>query len=1070
MKHAVRRASAVAVISLAIMAVTAFFALLLLAPFFGWQISPYKQLGIWTIDKTVPYPDYREHLGFFWILKNMKIAKPGSRLLYDEKSDYFGFYPYGKQDWRTISLPETGRKPEMIYIADTYGVYTDDYMQRRISGEISPILYGALTDSDLRIITANLGGGNTLIAEFNTAASPTNLKNRKNLGALLGMNWTGWIGKYFENLAAGDEVPDWVVLNYEEQRKEKWNFFGRGFILISENDWVEVLTEADDVGPEGLKFQFVESWGKTFRQQKPISYRYWFEWVVPDPGLEVVANYRLDLTPSGEAKLKVHGLSNVFPSVLRYDNPQYTGWYFAGDFADLEFANTPFRVLGISWLKRVLVDDTVDSNVYFFWKAYVPLMRRILSGAMAKKESREANQGIPEELKVKVRAFGKGFQMKDKDGIWRDFFVRGVNLGLAEPGKWFTEFPQSVATYMRWLNGIADMNANTVRVYTLPPPEFYKALYVHNTENPEKTLYLLQEIWPEEHPANGDYLAPEYRESFLKEIDYGIDAVYGRANVPERKGRAWGIYTADVSPWLLGWLVGRELESEEVLATDARNKGAVYKGKFVSAADGATPTEVWLAESLDEVAYIEAERYGAVHPVAIVSWPTLDPLEHDSEWDPVTEKKNRWNDRAKVAIANFEITSRMTAGLFGAYHIYPNYPDLINNELGYDQYKDGQGILRYGGYLKEFMGTHAKFPALVAEFGMANGAGIAHFAPDGLHHGGIDEKTAGLQILRMLEAIKREGYMGGVIFEWMDEWAKKTWTTENFMIPYDRHVLWHNVVDPEQNYGLLANEVVTPSAPDATYQGKDALESLSVVADGSYLNLSLALSRGIDFSKEELLIGLDTLSRELGQMRWPLGNLPTSSGLEFLVRISGPDRAELLVIPTYNAAVSKFSTVKLWDGIFERIRPLVNGKVTTKDGRFIPEKYFDASALRYGAFDESGNLWRMEGNRIFIRLPWTLINVTDPSSLKVLQDSRTGYFNPQRDALKVVPTDGFVFSALLWDRSARKLSGSLQANPLRPYLWNGWEEVPRYIERYKKSYYILQEAWAEPRKAESVFR
>ena len=1062
MKNAARRMSAVAVISIAMIAVTALFAILLVAPFVGWQISSHKELGVWTIDKTVPYPDYREHLGFFWILKNMKISKPGSRLLYDEKSDYFGFYPYGKEDWRTVSMPENGRKPEIIYIVDTYGVYTDDYMQRRISGEISPILFGALTDSDLRIITANLGGGNTLIAEFNTAASPTNLKNRKSLGALLGMNWKGWIGKYFEDLSKGGEVPSWIVLNYEEQRRTKWNFFGRGYILISENDWVEVLTEAEDVGPDGLKFQYEEAWAKAFKQPGPISYRYWFEWTIPDPGIEVAANYRFDLSPSGAAKLKAHGLPEVFPAVLKYENPQYTGWYFAGDFAELEFAKTPFRVLGISWLKRLLVDDTVDSNVYFFWKAYVPLMRHIISGSLAKKESKTLQKAVTEDLKINVRAFGKGFQKRDKDGIWRDFFVRGVNMGLAEPGKFFTEFPQSVNTYLRWLKGISDMNANTVRIYTLPPPEFYKALYVHNTENPDKALYLLQEIWPEEHPPNGDYLALEYRESFLKEIDYGIDAVYGRANVPERRFRAWGIYTADVSPWLLGWLVGRELESEEVLATDARNKGATYKGKFVSAADGASPTEVWLAESLDEVAYIEAERYGALHPVAIVSWPTLDPLDHDSEWDPVTGKKNRWNDRAEVAIANFEITSRMTAGLFGAYHIYPNYPDLINNELGYDAYKDEHGMLRYGGYLREFMGTHGKFPALVAEFGMANGAGIAHFAPDGLHHGGIDEKTAGFQILRMMEAIKREGYMGGVVFEWMDEWAKKTWTTENLMIPYDRHVLWHNVVDPEQNYGLLANEVVTPQAPDVTYQGKDLIESLSLVADGSYLNVNIVLSREIDFSREEILIGLDTLGRDLGQMRWPVGNLSTGSGLEFVVRIPSLDKADLLVIPTYNTANSKFSTVKRWDGIFERINLLVNAKVITKDGRTIPEIYFDASALRKGAFDESGNLWRIDGNRIFLRLPWTLINVTDPSSLKVLQDGRTGYFNPQRDALKVVPTDGFVVSALAWDRNAKKPSGSMQANPLRPYLWNGWEEVPRYIERYKKSYYMLQEAWAKP--------
>ncbi len=28
-------------------------------------------------------------------------------------------------------------------------------------------------------------------------------------------------------------------------------------------------------------------------------------------------------------------------------------------------------------------------------------------------------------------------------------------------------------------------------------------------------------------------------------------------------------------------------------------------------------------------------------------------------------------------------------------------------------------------------------------------------------------------IIRMFEAMEREGYSGGIIFAWMDEWAKK---------------------------------------------------------------------------------------------------------------------------------------------------------------------------------------------------------------------------------------------------------------------------------------------------------
>lgn len=1066
----VKRGSALVLLYVLMIVITVAFALIFFLPSLAWRLSPYRQLEVWAVDKTVPYPNYREHAGLFWILKHEKIAKLGSKQLYKEDSDYYGFYPYGEEEWKGIPLSSTGIKPDLIYIADTYGVYKDDYMQKRLSSDWSPKLYGGLSTEDITTIRENLGGGNTFIAEFNSGASPTNISDRDTLGRLLGLDWSGWIGRYFVDLSKGSEVPDWVVENYEDKKKEAWDFYGRGYVLFSDKDEIEVLSYGRDIGAGGMRFSFKDSWKKIFGLERSVSYRYWFEWTSPKPGTEVVAEYEFDLNERGRAKLEAAGLPSRFPAAYINENTQYTGWYFAGDFAEMEKPAAPYGRKGISWLKRILADDSVDNNDYFFWKAYVPLMQRILKDSLKARSARAQAGQTDLEPQIAVRAQGKGFQIKDKNGQWKDFFVRGVNMGLAEPGKYFTEFPKDLTTYLRWFDAIADMNANTVRVYTLPPPELYQALYLHNTKNPEKVLYLLQELWPEEHPEQGDYLAREYRESFLKEIDYGIDAIYGRANIPERKGRAWGIYTVDVSPWLLGWLVGRELESEEVIATDARNKGASYLGRFVSAGQKASPTEAWLAESLDEVATIEVERYGKQHPVAIVSWPTLDPKDHDSEWDPVTGKKNKGNDRASVAIEHFEITEAMEAGLFGAYHIYPNYPDFINNELEYGSYKDEKGLLRYGGYLKEFMESHRRYPALVAEFGMANGAGIAHFAPDGLHHGGIDEAAAGDEILRMFAAIEREGYAGGVVFEWMDEWVKKTWTTEILMIPYDRHVLWHNVVDPEQNYGLMANEVVKAKTSGAVVAGSGAIKSIELKADASYLNMDIEMTEPVDFSSQELLVGLDTLNRESGQMRWPVGNLETGSGMEFLVRISSQDKADLLVIPSYNAAFSRYATQVYDDGRFERMSMLVNGAVTTKEGRKIPEKRFDASSLPKGDFDEAGELWNIDGNFIRLRLPWTLINVSDPSSGMVLQDERTGYLGTDRDTLRITKTDGFLIEALLWDPKASALRGRLTMFREKPFTWAGWEEAPPYKERFKKSYYMLKEAWAVAAEEEKILR
>lgn len=1054
-------ATMLAFASMAVLVVTGLSFATFVLPFAIWRLMPSKPMNVWVVDKTVPRKDYKEHWGLFWLMQNLKITKAGSRVLYKENSDYFGFYPRDKKQWEASPIPISGAKPDMIYITDTYGVYADDFMQKKLSNDFSPKIYGGLSADDLWAIRRALGDDNTFIAEFNVAASPTNIQNRNALGKLLGVNWKGWIGQYYVDLSDRDAVPRWLIENFEIQKKTTWAYSGKGYVLLAEDDTVEVFLEGRDVTTDGLKINFREPYASSLKLKKPVSYRYYFEFITPDPALEVVADYDLNLTDEGLRHMAELGLSGVFPAIVKYPTPQYQGWYFCGDFGDLTPIPTPYGFWGMSWLKAMLADDTVDDNSYFYWKAYVPLMTSIFKDTRARRLAK-ATAAPPAKPELTVQIYGSGFKLKNGDGVWEDFFVRGVNMGLAEPGKYFTDFPEDVNAYRRWFDSIADMNANTVRSYTLPPPEFYRALDAHNRENPGKILYLLQEIWPEEHPKNGDYLAEEYRQSYQREIDYGVDAIYGRANIPERKGRAWGVYTTDVSKWLIGWLVGRELESEEVMSTDAKNKGAKYSGRYVSATAEATPTEVWLAESLDTVASIEVDRYGALHPVSLVSWPTLDPKEHDSEWDPETGKKNKGNDRASVTLEHLDKTPANDAGLFGSYHIYPNYPDFINNELAYGSYTDEEGLLRYGGYLREFMSTHRKHPALVAEYGMANGTLTAHFAPDGLDHGGVDETKAGRSILRMERAIHRENYAGGVVFEWMDEWVKKTWTTEYLMIPYERHVFWHNVADPEQNYGLMANDPVPPKVPAATIKGSGIVSSVAMAMDAAWFHLTVKLSRPLAQGGEKLYIGLDTFDRNLGQTMWPVGGLPARTGMEFAIEVSGTSGAQLLVIPSYNVGNAKYASVKGADGVFSRIEPLVNGPVKTKDGRQIPGKRVDVSTLRKGEFDESRNVWKTDGTTYEFRIPWTYINVTDPSSLTVLQDTRTDFFNPGQDSLKTVTTEGFVVSAIVWSDERKIPVGAATGDPAIPYRWEGWEVPPPYVERLKKSYYILKEAWKKP--------
>jgi len=469
----------------------------------------------------------------------------------------------------------------------------------------------------------------------------------------------------------------------------------------------------------------------------------------------------------------------------------------------------------------------------------------------------------------------------------------------------------------------------------------------------------------------------------------------------------------------------------------------------------ASATESWLAMNCDYVVKYENDTYGWQHPVAIVSWPTLDPIEHDSEWNAAGLKSLEYNDKVSVDINHIEVSTKMQAGFFGAYHIYPNYPDFMNNESKYDSYSDEEGRFRYGGYLKEFIETHTKYPALVAEFGLATGMGNAHTSPDGYNHGGLTEEQQGQGIVRMMKAIQKEGYAGGLIFEWIDEWAKKTWTTESFMIPYERHVFWHNKIDPEQNYGILAMDPLKPDEEIYSVSGNRKIQKVELKHDAAYLYLDITLDKEPDFTSDKYLVGLDTYDRQRGDFKFSRDiELSAPSGLEFLLDLQGPGNSKILVHPGYNISKGNYSSYPSTQGIFEEIRPLINSSRVTKSGQRIKVAYENGSLLNYGHFTESSiNNWYVDGNRIHLRIPWGRLNFSDPSESRVLDDKRK-LQNPQRDEIETIITDGILFSLLLIDVQTKLPVDVLCSET--PFKWNSWTEV-KYEERMKESFSIIQD-------------
>lgn len=651
-------------------------------------------------------------------------------------------------------------------------------------------------------------------------------------------------------------------------------------------------------------------------------------------------------------------------------------------------------------------------------------------------------QGAP-SLRVPVRAGRDYLEVRGARG-WEPLFVKGVNLGLALPGRWPTEFPQDPALYARWFDAIADLGANTVRAYTLLPPVFYRTLAAHNAAPGKPRLWLVQGVWTE-LPERHDFGRAEAIAEFEAEIARVIDALHGNLTLDPRPGHASGTYDADASASLLALVIGREWEPFAVRDYLAMVPGRRdWKGRWLRVRSG-NAMERWVAARCDFAAGHEAVRYGMLHPVTFANWPTLDPLRHPTESS--RDEEDRWrrrlglpglapiadpwdNDAVEIDAARIEPTAAMEAGFFASYHIYPNYPDFLNLDARYGAAKDG----RYAAYLRALKAHHGRQAVLVAEFGLSTSRGIAHVQPEGLHHGGIPEADQGRLEGDLLRKIRDARYAGGILFSWLDEWWKGTWSVTRLEVPVERRRLWLNVESPEQNYGLIA---ARPASLQRKLDGRGDdwpadTAPLQAAADEAYLWVKANATW-----KGRFRLALDTYAPERGERTLPE---PVETGVEFLVDLVRPGESRITVSAPYepyahldggDLASPLELTGKFVPLLFEANRARIG-----RDGRRFPAEVVERGALKEGVDYAIGD------GVIEIRIPWGLINVSDPSSRRVLHQ-----VGARGDELGSVVTDGF------------RLYGFTPDGPLGSirFTWPGWEE-PRYTLEPKVGLPALRDA------------
>jgi len=671
-------------------------------------------------------------------------------------------------------------------------------------------------------------------------------------------------------------------------------------------------------------------------------------------------------------------------------------------------------------------------------------------------------------------------------GEKREFEIKGVNMGSGVPGEWPTDFAIDRETYLRWFGQIQELGANTVRVYTVQADSFYEAFYEYNRDR-EDPLYLLQGVWVNDYVQNShrDAYDRDFLGTFLDNCRTMVDVIHGNKKISlgRMDSAGSGFYRWDVSPWVVGYILGVEWEDVTVAYTDHKYAGmegyTSYTGKYLCSAPDASPFEVMLAQVGDKVVAYESERYRQQRPIAFSNWPTTDPFSYPKEVEDFFLKC------AQVDVEHIQCTDRFLAGQFASYHVYPYYPDYLSYVDDWSVYGldaagyalDGGRRNTYRAYL-QMLTDHHTMPVVISEFGVSTGRGMAQRDRNtGRNQGNLSEQEQGRALTACWEDIRAAGCAGGCVFSWQDEWFKRTWNTM-YAVDLKRTPYWSDYQTNEQYFGLLTfdpgaersvcyvdGDVSEWSEADLLAEGDGV--SLSVKYDEKFLYFRVRKD-GLDFAGETLYIPIDT-TQKTGSSFCADTGLLFDRAADFLLVLHGRDGSRLLVQERYEALRSTYAgDVYNFDAYLKQNQPEVDSPKFVPINMILqtatpllygddaaPAEFFETGLLTYGSANPDRPDFNSladficQGDDIEIRLPWQLLNFADPSRMEIHDDYYDGNFGVAYQTI----------DRLYAGVGTAETAGRIH---LEPMALEGWGEHVTYHERQKASYALLQALWTAP--------